>query len=509
MRRRTSILALLLATAGLVVAVAAQPEPVDAAGASVSVDFTVLSATVLDSSGCADNTSGITALQALPGSVTTSTSDCIVDFGATNDTASLQMYQEDGTGTALAGPGDRTATWTQLPSGTTEHLRALTALPDGRIWTSGYNGTLRYSADGGDSWADQTNPADDTLRDLFAVDGNVIWGTGWSGNVILTTDGGANWTQVGKVAPINSSDVRGGVRALDDQTAWVGGTSGRVFHTTDGGTNWTAQSIPGSTSLAWGMDLIGTDTLYLVGQNGMIARTVDSGTNWDLQQYGTGVQMYRVDALTANYAVATGDLGLVQYTDDGGTNWYTRSAPTVQALDGVVAFDEVHWLVVGFGGEIWETRNRGSSWQALDSGTTQNLRALWAPDEVSIWAVGNSGKAVRAPVTAISDYDDAANNDFATAGAGFFGACLRVAENGASTDGTTWTPEASCTPSDGVWWNAVPPTSASAGITIAKTAAPTPVGSPARARLRFAARPPSTSSPGQYRARLIVSVQAP
>jgi hypothetical protein len=228
-----------------------------------------------------------------------------------------------------------------------------------------------------------------------------------------------------------------------------------------------------------------------------------------VQRTQAGDHLYRIDAWDAAHAVATGTNGMVLATSDGGSTWTDVSAPTTETLDGVVAFSADHWIVVGYAGVIYETRSAGASWQLLPSGTASDLRALWAPDEVSIWTVGEGGTALRAPVTAVADYDDAGGADFATAGAGFFGACLRVAESGATTDAGTWTANATCPAGDGAWWNAIAPTSGSAGITIARTAAPTPVGSPARVRVRFGARAPSDAAPGAYRARLVVAVVAP
>jgi photosystem II stability/assembly factor-like uncharacterized protein len=476
---------------------------------SLGVTMTVASATEVDTSGCAPSTEGITTIGlALPGVPALTTDDCVIGYGSTNDTVRLQAYQEDGTGTAMAGPGDRTTTWTTLPTGVGQHLRALTALPDGRIWASGYGATLIYSANGGTSWTPQANPADNVLRDLYAVDGNVIWGTGWTGNVIRTIDGGTNWTQVGKVAPVGTTDVRGGVRALDAQTAWVGATAGRIFKTVDGGASWVQQNT-GAGDQFWGMDLVGSSTLWAVGESGQIVRTLNGGTNWTVQRTVPGEHLYRVDALDANNVVAAGALGLVVQTTNGGATWNVIPTPTTNTLDGVVMFSTSHWMIVGYSGTILETTNAGATWQTLVSGTGNDLRALWAPDPVSIWAVGEGGMALRAPVTPIDDYDDAGNKDFATATAGFFGACLRAVEAGATTDAGTWTTNASCTASDGAWWRKIPPTSASPGTIVSRTTAPTPVGTPARVRVRFALRPPLDAAPGSYRARLTFLVTAP
>jgi photosystem II stability/assembly factor-like uncharacterized protein len=487
---------------------AASPARSPAASSSVVVALDVATATVLDTTACATGTAP-TTLQALPGSPVVTSTDCSVGFGATNGPSVLDLYQEDGTGTALAGPGDRSDTWTALPTGTTKHLRSLTALPDGRIWTSGYDATLLYSSDGGDSWVPQSNPADNVLRDLYAVDGNVIWGTGWTGNVIRTVDGGATWTQVGKGPVIGTSDVRGGVRALDANTAWVGSAASTVYRTTNGGGSWTALATGAPSGMAWGMALVGASTLWVVGDAGSIVKTSDGGDTWTVQRTGPG-SLYRVSALDAQHVIASGTGGTVLATSDGGSTWVDRSPPTAtNTLDGVAMLTQSHWLVVGYDGRIFETRSAGASWDELPSGTTTNLRALWAPDSVSIWAVGNSGTALRAPVTAVADYDDAAGDDFATPDASFFGACLRATSSGASTDAGTWSSSGTCPASDGAQWRAIVPTSGSAGVTVARTLAPVPIGAPAVASLRFGARPPVDAAPGTYRARLVLSVQAP
>ncbi|MBC7461965.1 MAG: hypothetical protein H7287_11435 [Thermoleophilia bacterium] len=94
--------------------------PGESASASIVVSATIVSATSLDSSGCATGVAGRTSFGSLqPGSSTVSSIDCDVAFGSTNNAAQLQVSQGDGAGAAMWMPttGSLDATF-DGPSGT-------------------------------------------------------------------------------------------------------------------------------------------------------------------------------------------------------------------------------------------------------------------------------------------------------------------------------------------------------------------------------------------------------
>jgi uncharacterized delta-60 repeat protein len=75
-----------------------------AAGANVSVSFTVLSQTTIVPTLCATGQSGRTDFgTVLPATKTVTSADCRVEFGSTNDTARLMLTQSDREGQALWG----------------------------------------------------------------------------------------------------------------------------------------------------------------------------------------------------------------------------------------------------------------------------------------------------------------------------------------------------------------------------------------------------------------------
>ena len=106
--------------------------------------------------------------------------------------------------------------------------------------------------------------------------------------------------------------------------------------------------------------------------------------------------------------------------------------------------------------------------------------------------------------TPVSDYA-VGSSDF-TGGGSMFGACLHTIGAGAATDGTTWTPSATCPASSGTHWHAVP---ATIGAASKVATAGTSGNSTATAGLLFAVRPGLSQAPGSYVAPVTFEVLAP
>jgi hypothetical protein len=86
--------------------VAASTSP--AATSNLTVSMGVQSATFLDPTGCATGVAGKTAFgTTLPGTTSTTSLDCTLLFGSTNDTSMIRLWQRDRGGAAVVGrPGD-------------------------------------------------------------------------------------------------------------------------------------------------------------------------------------------------------------------------------------------------------------------------------------------------------------------------------------------------------------------------------------------------------------------
>lgn len=97
----------LLASIALLLAAgtAATTSPAGAASSNVTVTFSVLSATSIDTASCGGNSSsaGLLSFGTVQAGSPARSGNCAVQFGSTNDTASLRVRQVDATPTALFG----------------------------------------------------------------------------------------------------------------------------------------------------------------------------------------------------------------------------------------------------------------------------------------------------------------------------------------------------------------------------------------------------------------------
>jgi photosystem II stability/assembly factor-like uncharacterized protein len=221
--------------------------------------------------------------------------------------------------------------WQPQLSGVTVRLRGVSAVSALVAWTSGANGTILRTLDGGRTWTPRPLPGAETLdfRDIDALSENVAYalsiGPGAASRIYKTSDGGAHWTlqfqnrdpkmfldamafadETQGVAYSDSVDGRlvilttntGGrewERAADDRLppaspgegafaasgtnvaligrehVWIGTSVSRVIRSTDGGRTWTATATPVATGEATGIFSIAfRDTQHgiVVGQGG-------------------------------------------------------------------------------------------------------------------------------------------------------------------------------------------------------------------------------------------------
>ncbi len=108
----------------------------------------------------------------------------------------------------------------------------LYAMSSGTCWVVGSNGTVTYTNNGGNSWAEQQPGATSLLRGVHFVMAHQGWIVGDNGFVALTYDAGLNWSQVpipGLTTNLNA------VHFHDSNTGWIVGDSGMILKTTNGG----------------------------------------------------------------------------------------------------------------------------------------------------------------------------------------------------------------------------------------------------------------------------------
>jgi photosystem II stability/assembly factor-like uncharacterized protein len=479
---------------------------------STVVTVTVPSASWIDTTGCAPNVPGRTSFgSVLPGSSAVTTLDCDVEFGSSNDTASLHTWQTDGNGTAMT-----RATWTTRTSGTTNDLQDVDATSASTAWVSAQNGMMLRTTNGGANWTIWTNAQTGVgtwLYGVGAVDANITWAVGGSGTIIRTINGGTNWTD---------QSVGGGqlydVEALDATNAWAVGQGGRILKTTNAGALWSPQ-VSTTVENINDVDVVDANVLWAVGFNGVVLKTTDGGATWVARPSPVPGQNNRAIAAIDASTAFLGDSGAdVWKTTNGGGSW-TRVLDRNGAITNIDALDAPSSQTVFSGalpaGYIDRTSDGGTTWtDESPSATLPGIYAVAAADESSAYAVGAGGVIYTTPSSAVADFANDGTADFDTVGSlNLFGACLRDADLGATGGGGGWIEDtntgADCADGDGDPWNAIP--AGSPGVKIASIAAPDAENGATDpvAHIRFGFRAKADQPPGRYLAPLTFQVVAP
>ncbi|MGI9626477.1 MAG: WD40/YVTN/BNR-like repeat-containing protein [Longimicrobiales bacterium] len=325
---------------------------------------------------------------------------------------------------------------TELHSGSTSVLQAISPVNDQTVWVSGHEGAILRSADGGDSWLSVPSPANDSLqfRDIHAF--------GWESAVILsagegalsriyrTDDAGLNWT-----TQFVMDDPRGFLDCLafwDEDRGFAYGDSfdGRLFIlvTDDGGRQWRrppavgtngATQIPeasegeGGFAASGSCAQVGPDGRGWIGTGaGAAPRLLESddfGLTWRATPVplasGGSAGLFTIAMANGSPAMLLGgDLSTpddvtpnVAMSPDGGATW--RRSPTASPIPGAVygsaapVVDGSVW-VFGFAppGAAY-TRDGGAAWLPIEN--VSAWAAAFGPSGHRGWAVGGQGRIWR------------------------------------------------------------------------------------------------------------------
>ncbi|MCW2920195.1 MAG: hypothetical protein JWL76_69 [Thermoleophilia bacterium] len=473
-----------------------------AASSGTVVSAVVPSATNLDAATCAAGTAGVTDLgSVLPGSPASSTGDCVVTFGSSNDSSTLRVSQSDSLGTAMNAFSPAAMT-----SGTASVIGEMHAFDRQRAWIGMNGGEIRATTDGGQTWVGQTSGAAVNLRGIYAASAAQVWAVGYNGVIRVTANGGATWTGQTSTTTRELDDIV--PTGAPGTLLVVGGDTSIpvVLRTTDSGGTWTNVTPGGWNDDITSADMASTTRGWIVGRGGFAARTDDGGLTWTSQKAAmaacTGTDLRGVAAISTTTVVAVGHLGRVCRSTDSGVTWALMTSGTVENLwDVERATDGTLWVVGrGAASPVLRSIDNGVTWTTVTTEAV-NLEAVVAFDRDTAWWSGWTGLLRKIPSGSVPDYDDAGGIDWGGTSS-MFGVCLSSITNASAL----WPTSANCPRVDGTTWRAIPATTSDP---LSRLATTTTGEMGAVARLRFGFRPSLAQAPGRYVASVSFEVVAP
>jgi photosystem II stability/assembly factor-like uncharacterized protein len=282
-------------------------------------------------------------------------------------------------------------------------------------------GVIYYTADGGQTWAEQHSPAEITLTAVDFVDVLHGWAVGFPTNsggdqraVFHTSDGGQSWEpqEPGSIfSPLWDVQFidqnRGYIVGVDYVSAW----GPPVFRTLDGGATWEkvkmAAANPLTTEGLHGVAVVG-DRVIAVGDHDYVATTAQA---WDSpQQNAAGMPCYNFDCLFEQRYLNPHYIFHAVFFADEKQGWVVGSK----------TFDVSHWgqviLSTQDGGYTWETQyEHAPDIEGLGGGlfSVHRLADVQFIDDQNGWAVGSAAR-------------------FYGNGWEFYGAILRTSDGGLS-----------------------------------------------------------------------------
>jgi photosystem II stability/assembly factor-like uncharacterized protein len=225
--------------------------------------------------------------------------------------------------------------------------------PAGKIWTTGFDGTILESNNDGASWSERRVQNWKYHVALSFVNENriVLLNTAaQKGGFIIVVDSNLQILKSDSVA-FGTNDVQ----MVNEQTGYIA-AYGVILKTNDGGDTWEYLNIKNDNFNA--LDCKGPDEVWTCGYNGSIYHTTNGGKTWDRLRNGNSITIKKYNLTDivfkdANNGYAVGEKGLVIYTSNGGKDWKEYNRFTENALRSITICPNGTLLVVGDEGVIY------------------------------------------------------------------------------------------------------------------------------------------------------------
>jgi photosystem II stability/assembly factor-like uncharacterized protein len=299
-------------------------------------------------------------------------------------------------------------------------LRAIYAVDEEVVWTSGSQGLVYLSVNGGEDWSQFSVPGceDTEFRSLHAWDAKraMVFDVSPEGRAFMTTDGGTSWEQVyaspTEGAFFNSLKFADNKRGL----AISDPIDSRVFilKTEDGGWTWermesAPEATEGEINFAASntcIEYLPNGQIYIVtgGNKARVLTSYDHGKNWEFRESpmmsGASAGLFSISFSGPKTGVAVGgDFNdparpgvKAMYTLDGGKNWQEAQSIPAEYRSCVVSLGKGLFFAIGKTGCNYSS-DKGKHWIFLD--TTGYYAASALGEGNTLFLSGSEGRVAK------------------------------------------------------------------------------------------------------------------
>ncbi|MDQ3022667.1 MAG: T9SS type A sorting domain-containing protein [Bacteroidota bacterium] len=307
--------------------------------------------------------------------------------------------------------------WVQQPSGITTDLYSVHFINPNTGWTSGDNGRILQTVNGGINWLSQNSTTSLPLYSIMFADESTGWAVGGLNDnnplcdhlviVLKTTNGGAAWLQQISGTGYLFNDLF----VVNNQTAYVCNagiccppfcivSTGSVLRTTSSGQNWSS-SITGAGYSVFFLDINNGWALTRHSSDvpprlDKVYRTSNAGNNWQLISSDTNIFFPRppnlmfVNELTGYLA-----RGSLLKTTNGGLDWEITNSISTSNINYHFFINEDTGWCSGATGKIIRTDNGGTNWNSQISNTASSLNSIYFIDKHTGWIAGSGGTILK------------------------------------------------------------------------------------------------------------------
>ncbi len=273
-------------------------------------------------------------------------------------------------------------------------LRAICAVNEDVVWTSGSQGNVYVSLDGGGNWDQRSVPEceDTEFRSLHAWDAEraLVFDVSPLGRAFLTTDGGETWELIYK-SPNEGVFFNSLNFANDNQGLAISDPIDKkvfVIKTEDAGRTWKRLTqlplaVKGEINFAASNTCIAylpSGQIYIVtgGTKARILTSYDHGESWNYTETpvmtGESAGLFSVHFTNETFGVAVGgdyndpDREGIRaiYTEDGGKQWHESESMPAAYRSCVVSLKDNLIFATGKTGCDYSS-DHGRNWNVIDS----------------------------------------------------------------------------------------------------------------------------------------------